>query len=217
MSHDLTLYGYWRSSAAYRVRIALHLKGLTYRDTPVHLINRGGEHRLPAYCAINPQQRVPTLLEGGHVLTQSLAIIEYLDEIHPEPPLLPPDALGRARVRALAQIIASDTHPLGNLSVLQYVEATFGAAADKAAWSRHWIAKGLDAFEAMIARDPATGRFCHGDTPTLADLALVPQLYNAVRWEVPLAPYPTVMRIKAACDELDAFRAAEPEEQADAP
>ncbi|BDU20178.1 maleylacetoacetate isomerase [Dyella sp. GSA-30] len=213
----LTLYGYWRSSAAYRVRIALNLKGLEYGNRPIHLVNDGGEQHRADYRVLNPQELVPTLVDGDHVLTQSLAIVEYIDETHPEPPLLPADPLGRARVRALAQVIASDVHPIGNLRVLQYLEGQYGDQARKGEWSKHWIAKGLEAFEAMVANHPDTGRFCHGDTPGLADLALIPQLYNAVRWNLPLDVYPTLQRIQAACQELDAFRLAEPEAQGDAP
>ena len=213
----LTLYGYWRSSAAYRVRIALNLKGLEYRDQPVHLVNNGGEQHRADYQELNPQELVPTLVDGSKVLTQSLAIVEYIDETHPEPPLLPADPLGRARVRALAQILASDVHPIGNLRVLQYLDGHYGDQAHKGEWSKHWIGKGLEAFETMVANHPDTGRFCHGDTPGLADLVLVPQLYNAVRWNMPLDVYPMLQRIQAACQELDAFRRAEPEAQVDAP
>jgi maleylacetoacetate isomerase/maleylpyruvate isomerase len=213
----LTLYGYWRSSAAYRVRIALNLKGLQYRHQPVHLVNNGGEQHQADYCALNPQQLVPTLVDGDITLTQSMAIVEYLDETHPQPPLLPADALGRARVRALAQIVASDVHPIGNLRVLQYLDAQYGEQARKGDWSKYWIGKGLEAFEAMVADHPDTGRFCHGDTPGLADLTLIPQMYNAMRWQMPLDAYPTLQRIQAACQELEAFRHAEPEAQVDAP
>ncbi|HEX7815478.1 maleylacetoacetate isomerase [Dyella sp.] len=214
---DITLYGYWRSSAAYRVRIALNLKGVGYRDHPVHLIQDGGQQHRPEYHALNPLDVVPTLIHGRDVLTQSMAIIEYIDEIYPDPPLLPVDALGRARVRALAQVIGCDVHPVANLRVLQYLEKQFGDKADKAEWSRHWIVAGLAAFEQLVAGDRRTGRFCHGDTPGIADLVLVPQLYNAVRWGVPLGDYPTLLRIKAACDELEAFARAVPEVQRDAP
>ncbi|KRE99927.1 maleylacetoacetate isomerase [Frateuria sp. Soil773] len=218
MAQDLVLYGYWRSSAAYRVRIALNLKGLAYESRPVHLVRDGGEQHAPGYRALNPQELVPCLVDGGQALTQSLAIMEYLDETRPAPSLLPGDAAGRARVRALAQLVACDVHPLGNLRVLQYIGATFQADdAAKGAWSRHWIAEGFKALEAMLAGHPATGRFCHGDTPTLADACLVPQAYNAVRWKLPMDDYPTIRRILAACDELEAFRRAAPEAQPDAP
>ena len=218
MTSELALYGYWRSSAAYRVRIALGLKGLEWVDRPVHLVRAGGEQHAAAYRALNPQELVPALQDGDRTFTQSLAIVEYLDETHPEPPLLPSDARGRARVRALAQLIACDVHPLGNLRVLQYLERELGADEDaRAAWSRHWMAQGLAAVEAMLADNVATGAFCHGDTPGLADLCLVPQLYNASRWGLSLAPYPTIGRIQAACQALPAFQAAAPERQPDAP
>lgn len=214
----LALYGYWRSSAAYRVRIALNLKGVAYQDRPVHLLRDGGEQHLAAYQAINPQKLIPALLDGERVVTQSLAIMEYLDEVQPQPPLLPEDPRGRARVRALAQTVACDIHPLGNLRVLQYLQHELGAGeAAKLAWSRHWIEAGFDALEAMLAGHMATGRYCHGNTPGLADACLVPQAYNALRWQLPLARWPTIERIHAACNELEAFRRAAPEAQPDAP
>ncbi|MDO1527614.1 maleylacetoacetate isomerase [Fulvimonas sp. R45] len=218
MTSGLVLYGYWRSSAAYRVRIALNLKGLAWENRPVHLVRDGGEQHAPGYAALNPQQLVPCLCDGERVLTQSLAIIEYLDETRPGPPLLPGDAAGRARVRALAQAVACDIHPIGNLRVLQRLGAQFEAEeGDKAAWSRHWIATGFAALETLLSRDPATGRHCHGDAPGLADACLVPQCYNALRWGVPLEDYPTIRRIHEACNALEAFRAAAPEAQPDAP
>jgi len=218
MSDGLVLYGYWRSSAAYRVRIALNLKQLDHESRAVHLVRDGGQQHAPAFRALNPQQLVPCLLDGDKVLTQSLAIMEYLDETRPGPlRLLPDDAAGKARVRALAMVIACDTHPLGNLRVLQHLESDFGAdQAKKTAWSQHWIATGLSAFEAMLAGDAATGRFCHGYTPGLADACLVPQVYNALRWKVPLDDYPTIQRIHHACNELEAFTRAAPEAQPDA-
>ncbi|WP_426662506.1 maleylacetoacetate isomerase [Rhodanobacter aciditrophus] len=218
MPSGLVLYGYWRSSAAYRVRIALALKGLAWESRPVHLVKDGGEQHAAGYAAMNPQQMVPTLRDGERVLMQSLAIMEYLEETRPEPPLLPADARGRARVRALAQLVACDIHPLGNLRVLQYLERELGAGeAQRGAWSRHWIASGFAAMEAMLAGNAATGRYCHGDTPGLADACLVPQVYNARRWKLPLDDYPTIRRIDAACGELEAFRGAAPEAQPDAP
>ena len=218
MSSGLVLYGYWRSSAAYRVRIALNLKGLAWESRPVHLVKDGGQQHAPDYAAMNPQQLVPSLRDGERVLTQSLAIMEYLDETRPEPPLLPADAEGRARVRALAQLVACDIHPLGNLRVLQYLERELGAdEARRGAWSRHWIAIGFAAMEAMLAGHAATGRYCHGDAPGLADACLVPQVYNARRWKLPLDDYPTIRRIDEACGELEAFRLAAPEAQEDAP
>ena len=218
MSSDLALYGYWRSSAAYRVRIALNLKGLAYENRPVHLVRDGGEQHQQAYRALNPQELVPCLVDGVNVLTQSMAIMEYLDETHPSPALLPPDPAGRARVRALAQLLACDVHPLGNLRVLQYLGSELQVDESvRGTWSRHWIGEGFRALEAMLAEHPATGRFCHGDQPTLADACLVPQHYNAVRWKLPLDEFPTIRRVVEACQELDAFKRAVPEAQSDAP
>ena len=218
MTSDLVLYGYWRSSAAYRVRIALNLKGLACEQRPVHLVRDGGEQHRQAYRELNPQQLVPCLVDGARVLTQSMAIIEYLDETHPSPPLLPADAPGRARVRSLAQLLACDVHPLGNLRVLQYLGNELHMDESvRGTWSRHWIGEGFRALEAMLAGNPATGRFCHGDRPTLADACLVPQHYNALRWKLPMEELPTIERIVAACQELDAFKQAVPEAQPDAP
>ncbi|WP_430391408.1 maleylacetoacetate isomerase [Dyella sp. 20L07] len=218
MEQDLVLYGYWRSSAAYRVRIALNLKGLAYESRAVHLVNNGGEQHAPAYQALNPQQLVPCLIDRGQAFTQSMAIIEYLDETRPAQPLLPSDPVGRARVRALAQVVGCDVHPLGNLRVLQHLVAQFGADdAAKGVWSRHWIAEGFRALEVMLAGNAATGGFCHGDTPGLADACLVPQVYNAVRWKLPMDDYPTIRRIHEACEALEAFQRAAPEAQPDAP
>ncbi len=218
MGSELVLYSYWRSSAAYRVRIALNLKGLDYAIRPVHLLNNGGEQHAEAYRKLNPQEQLPTLLDGDRVLCQSMAIVEYLEETRPEVPLMPADPAGRARVRALAQLVACDIHPLGNLRVLQALEKQFGAGQEqKGEWSRHWISLGLHALEAELAGSPSTGRFCHGDTPTLADICMVPQFYNAVRWHVDLSDCPTLVRIHEACAELDAFRRAAPEMQVDAP
>jgi maleylacetoacetate isomerase len=218
MTTGLVLYGYWRSSAAYRARIALNLKGLEYESRAVHLLRDGGEQHAPEYRQINPQQLIPCLLDGDRVITQSLAIMEYLDETRPETSLLPADARGRARVRVLAMAVTSDIHPLGNLRVLQWLESQFEAdELQRAEWSRHWIAIGFEALEAMLADNAATGRFCHGDEPGMADACLVPQVYNALRWKLPLDGYPTLRRIADACNELDAFRRAAPEVQPDAP
>ncbi|HEY8683506.1 MAG TPA: maleylacetoacetate isomerase [Rhodanobacter sp.] len=220
MTTGLVLYGYWRSSAAYRVRIALNLKGMSYETRPVHLLRDGGEQHAPSYREINPQQLIPCLLDGDRVVTQSLAIMEYLDETHPEleAALLPVDARGRARVRALAMVVACDIHPLGNLRVLNQLESQFGAdETQRAEWSRHWIAAGLKALEAMLIDNAATGRYCHGETPSMADACLVPQFYNALRWKLPLDDYPTLQRIYQACNELEAFQQAAPEAQSDAP
>ncbi|RDS79338.1 maleylacetoacetate isomerase [Dyella monticola] len=218
MSASLILYSYWRSSAAFRVRIALNLKGLRYETRPVHLVRDGGEQHSPDYVALNPLQLIPTLVDGDRVMTQSMAIAEYLDEIHPQPALLPTDAGGRARVRALAQIVGCDIHPLGNLRVLQRIGSQFNADDEqKGIWMRHWITMGFHALETMLASSKETGRYCHGDTPGLADLCLVPQVYNARRWRMALDDYPTIVRIDAACAELDAVTAAMPEQQPDAP
>lgn len=213
----MKLYTYFRSSAAYRVRIALNLKGLGYEAVPVHLIRHGGEQLQDAYRAVNPSALVPTLQDDAGTVTQSMAILEYLEETHPAPPLLPADALGRARVRALAQMVACDIHPINNLRVLRYLVRTLGVDDEaKNAWYRHWITEGFAGIEAHLARDPGTGRFCHGETPTFADCLLVPQVFNAARFEVDLAPFPTIARIDAACAELPAFAAAHPSRQPDA-
>lgn len=212
----MKLYSYYRSSAAYRVRIALNLKKLPYETVSVHLLNNGGEHRQPSYSTLNPQKLVPALEDGGTVFAQSLAIIEYLDERYPQIPLLPADAGGRARVRAIAQLIACDTHPLNNLRVLQYLQQHFGAdEAAKSKWYAHWIHESFAALETLLQK-PETGRFCHGDTPTLADCCLVPQVYNARRFKVDLSPYPNIVRIDAECSALPAFQTALPENQPDA-
>ncbi|TWI69850.1 maleylpyruvate isomerase [Pseudoduganella lurida] len=213
----MKLHTYFRSSAAYRVRIALHLKGLTAEQIPVHLLNHGGEQLGEAFGALNPQHLLPVLEDGDLVLTQSVAIVEYLDELHPAVPLLPLDAAGRARVRSLALAIACDIHPLNNLRVLKYLEKELHITPEqKSAWYRHWVGTGLAALETRLAQDAATGAFCHGDAPTLADCCLVPQLYNARRFGCDLALYPTLERIAAACEALPAFAAARPEAQADA-
>jgi len=214
---SLTLYTYWRSSAAYRVRIGLNLKGLAYAMVPVHLVRDGGQQHAPEYAALNPQQRVPTLRHGERVLTQSLAILEYLEETHPQPPLLPADAAGRARVRALAQLVACDIHPLNNLRVLQFFDREWNVPqAERDDWVLHWIREGFAAMEAMLAASPDTGRFCHGDAPGLADCCLLPQMYNARRFSLDLAPFPILRRIEEACLALPAFDAARPENQPDA-
>lgn len=213
----IVLYTYWRSSAAYRVRIGLELKRLAWEARPVHLVRDGGEQHRDAYRALNPQQQVPTLLHEGHVLTQSLAILEYLDERFPQVPLLPADAAGRARVRALAQLVACDIHPINNLRVMQYLERTLQVPTDaRTQWTLHWIAEGFAAMEAMLANSRDAGIFCHSDRPGLADICLLPQLYNAHRFGLDLAPYPTLRRIEAACQALDAFERARPENQLDA-
>lgn len=214
----LTLYSYWRSSAAYRVRIALNLKGLAHAIAPVHLVRDGGEQHAAGYRDLNPQGLVPTLQHGQRLVRQSLAIIEYLDESFPDLPLLPATARERAHVRALAQLIACDVHPLGNLRVLQQLEKDFGASpAQREAWNRHWMALGLEAFESLLAASASTGAFCAGESPGLADCVLVPQLYNARRFGLDLTAYPTLSAIEARCRGLEAFQRAAPEAQPDAP
>lgn len=212
----MRLYGYFRSSAAYRVRIALNLKGLACEQVPVNLVK--GEQRDAAHLARHPQGLVPVLeTDDGTRLTQSLAICEYLEERHPEPPLLPADAEGRARVRALAQSIACEIHPLDNLRVLRYLTGELGVGEDtKLAWYRHWIAEGFAALETQLASTSATGLCCHGDTPSLADVCLVPQVFNARRFDCDLGAYPTLSRIADYLETLPAFAEARPERQPDA-
>jgi maleylacetoacetate isomerase len=219
MTDELRLYGYWRSSAAYRVRIGLNLKGLGYESVPVHLIRDGGEQHLPQFVQTNPQKLIPVLQHGERLIRQSLAIMEYIDEVWSDAPsLLPATARGRARVRALSMMVACDIHPLNNLRVLQYLEREWSAPQpERDVWVRHWIREGFDAFEALLVDDPATGTFCEGDQPTIADCCLVPQVYNARRFAVDMTPYPTIRRIEEACLALPAFDAARPERQADAP
>ena len=213
----LVLHTYWRSSAAYRVRIGLNLKGLPWQARAVHLVRDGGEQHSADYRAMNPQELVPTLQHGQQTLVQSMAILEYLEEVFPAPPLLPTDPLGRARVRGLAQLIGCDVHPINNLRVMQYLERSLEVPAEaRTAWTLHWMHEGLGALESMLAASPATGTFCHGEQPGLADACLVPQLYNARRFSLDLAPYPLLQRIETACLALPAFDAARPERQADA-
>lgn len=218
MSDLLRLYSYWRSSAAYRVRIGLNLKGLRYDIVPIHLLRDGGDQHRAEFKAINPQGLVPVLQHGSRQMRQSLAILEYLDETWPEPALLPVPARDRQRVRALAMAITCDIHPLGNLRVLRFLESEFACPqAERDVWVRHWINEGFAALEATLNDHPATGRFCEGDTPTIADCCLVPQVYNARRFGVEVERYPTIARIDAACRALPAFEAASPERQPDAP
>jgi maleylacetoacetate isomerase/maleylpyruvate isomerase len=209
------LYTYFRSSASFRVRIALNLKGLAYEPRFVHLPK--GEHRAAAYGQVNPQALTPTLeLDGGEQLAQSLAIIEYLDEVHPGPRLLPQDPIGRARVRSLSLLVACEIHPLNNLRTLQHLKRALGQNEDQVnAWYRHWVADGLARLEADLVRGGG-GAFCHGDNPTMADCCLVPQIFNAQRYKCDLAPYPVTMRIFDACMKLDAFDRAQPSRQPDA-
>lgn len=211
----MLLYGYFRSSAAYRVRIALNLKALAYDNHFIHL--QKNDQLAADYAKLNPQQLVPALADDAGLFTQSLAIIEYLDETHPNPPLLPKIPVERARVRALAQAIACDIHPINNLRVLRYLTREMGVAEDKKdQWYRHWVETGLQAVEKMLAGNPATGRFCHGDGPTMADICLVPQVANARRFKCDLSACPTVERIVAECGKLDAFARAAPDKQPDA-
>jgi maleylpyruvate isomerase len=208
------LYSYFRSSAAYRVRIAFNLKGLSYETVPIHLQKEGGQQLKPDYRAINPQMRVPTLkLDSGELLTQSLAIIEYLDEVHPQPALLPRDPVDRAKVRALAQLIACDIHPINNLAPLRYLKNELGQDQAKIdAWYHHWVLAGFDALEAMVQPGP----YAFGVDVTLADVCLVPQVANARRLKVPLERFPKLVAIDAACAALPAFQKARPENQPDA-
>ena len=212
-----TLYSYFRSSAAFRVRIALNLKGIEPDYRFIHLLKDGGQQHAADYVHINPQELVPTLLHDGHAIGQSLAIMEYLDEIKPEPPLLPRDAWGRARVRQLAYVIACDIHPINNLRVLNYLRDPLGHTNDTViAWMDHWIHLGLGALESMLSGAAETGRFCHGDRPTIADICLVPQLANARRGKLDLNRYPTLLRVESAAFELPAFENALPKNQPDA-
>lgn len=210
----MKLYTYFRSSAAYRVRIALNLKGLPYEMVAIHLTKDGGHQRKPEFVALNPQMRVPAVeLSSGDVLTQSLAIIEYFDEIHPEPPLLPADALARAKVRAIAQMVACDIHPLNNLIALQYLKRTLKhEQAEIDAWYHHWVIEGFKAIEAMISPGP----YACGAHVSLADVCLVPQVFNARRLKVPLDAFPKIVAVEAACLKLPAFDKARPENQPDA-
>lgn len=211
------LYSYWRSSASYRVRIALNLKGIAYETRPVHLVRGGGEQKSPEYLAVNPQALVPSFEEDGLTITQSLAIIDYLEDTRPGPALLPSDAAGRARVRSLALIVACDVHPLNNSGVLRFLTDELGVDDDgRQRWYRNWIERGFTAMEARLGGDRETGRFCHGDEPGLADLFLVPQVYNAERFDCDLSAFPTIRRITSTCLELEAFSAATPEAQPDA-
>jgi len=217
----MRLYSYFRSSASFRVRIALNLKGLPFDTEAVHLVRHGGEQLGPQFRTINPHGLVPVLVdempEPPATLTQSLAIIEYLDEVHPDPPLLPRDPVGRARVRALALDIACEIHPLNNTRVLRYLVRVLKLDDDaKNAWYRHWVESGLATFDAQLAASPLTGRFCHGDAPTLADVTLVPQIFNARRFECDLSKFETTLRVFDTCMALDAFQRAVPSAQPDA-
>ena len=212
----MKLYSYWRSSAAYRVRIALNLKDLEYDLIPTHLIRGGGEHRQPDYLALNPQGLVPVLDHDGVVLTQSLAIIEYLDEVFPNPPLLPAEAGDRAKVRAIAQLIACEMHPLNNLRVLQYLRQELQQDKDAVdEWYRHWVAVGFEALEKFVG-DHGDAGHCFGDRVTLADVCLVPQVFNARRFECDITPYPELLRVAENLEKQEAFVKAAPQNQPDA-
>jgi maleylpyruvate isomerase len=211
----MKLYGYFQSSAAFRVRIALNLKGLAYEQVSVNLVK--DQHHTDDFERINPQHAVPALVDGDHILTQSMAIVEYLEEKYPKPPLLPSNAGDRARVRALAQLIACDVHPLNNRRVLMYLKNELAAGKERRdAWCRHWIEEGFGPMERTLSAAPQTGAFCHGDAPTLADVFLVPQIFNSKRYEMDLAQYPTLRRIFSNCMQLEAFDRAQPAKQPDA-
>jgi len=210
----MKLYGHFRSSAAFRVRIALNLKKLDYETAAIHL--RRNDQTRPDYLRVNPQGLVPTLEDGDRTLIQSLAIIEYLDETYPDPTLLPRPSADRARVRALAEIVACDIHPINNLRVLRYLTHSLGHDETAIAnWYNHWIGAGFQALERLLADDPRTGNFCHGGAPGLADITLVPQVVNAERYRLDLAPYPTISRIFENCMKLEPFAAAHPDKQPD--
>ncbi|QNP41443.1 maleylacetoacetate isomerase [Lysobacter solisilvae (ex Woo and Kim 2020)] len=218
MSDQLRLYSYWRSSAAYRVRIGLNLKGLPYEIVPIHLLRDGGQQRTEEYRRINPQGLVPVLQHGSRQLRQSLAILEYLDETWPARPLLPTTARSRQRARALALAIACDVHPLNNLRVLQYFEHEWNVPQpERDAWVQHWINEGFAAIESMLNDHLSTGQYCEGETPTIADCCLIPQVYNARRFGIDVARFPTIARIEQACLQLPAFDLARPEMQPDKP
>jgi len=212
------LYGYFRSSAAYRVRIALGLKGLAYEQVSINLMPSVLEQKSDDYKALNPQGRVPFLIDGDISLSQSPAILEYLDEAYNDMLLLPADMDERARVRQLSSIVGCDIHPLNNSSVLGYLKQNLSADEEAVnSWYHHWILEGFTALEALLASSKDTGRFCHGDTPTMADVYLIPQVWNARRFKTPLEAFPTILRIEAACNEIEAFKVAAPENQPDAP
>lgn len=213
----LKLYSYFRSSASFRVRIALNLKGASFDYVPVHLLHNGGEQLSDGYRAVHPGGLVPALDDDGHIIQQSLAIVEYLDEVIPEPALLPAKALDRAYVRSIAQHVACDIHPLNNLRILKYLKRELQVSEEqKTQWYRHWIDTGFASLETMLATDTRTGSLTFGDQPTIADICIVPQVWNAMRINIPLTAYPTVSRIYQAAMEVDAFAKAAPEVQPDA-
>jgi maleylacetoacetate isomerase len=215
-SANPVLYSYWRSSSAYRVRIALNLKGIEYRQEAVHLVREGGEQYRPEYRQLNPLGLVPALVHGDRVVVQSMAICEYLEESFAACPLLPPGPAERARIRGMAQSIASEIQPLNNLAVMKYLKSEMSQDSDAVkSWYGHWIERGFTAIETWLSA-PASGLYCHGDRPTLADCFLVPQVYNAERFSCDLGPYPNLRRITEQCRGLSAFQKAAPENQADA-
>ena len=213
----MKLYTFFRSSASYRVRIALNLKGLAYEQVPIHLRRGGGEQFATAYKAINPQALVPALEDSGQILTQSLAIMEYLDERHPEPPLLPSEPADRALVRSMALIVACEVHPIQNLRVLVYLKRNLNQSEDDLnRWAQHWINLGFSALEQLVVSSPKRGKFCFGDAPTMADICLVPQLANARRFGCDVSQFPNLLQIEIHCAALPAFADAAPEKQPDA-
>jgi len=213
----MKLYSFFRSSASYRVRIALNLKGIAYEQAPIHLRRGGGEQFGAAYRALNPQALVPTLEDGGKILTQSLAIIEYLEEKQPQPALLPKDPADKALVRSMAMIVACEVHPIQNLRVLNYVKKEYNQTDEQVnRWAQHWIDLGLSALEEMLAAQPKRGKYCWGNAPTLADICLVPQLGNARRYGCDLSRYPNILAVEKNCMALPAFIDAAPEKQPDA-
>lgn len=208
----MKLYDYYRSTASYRIRIALNLKNIHYEKVPIHLVQNGGEQHQPSYLALNPQGLVPTLEENGHLLTQSLAILEYLEEIVPSPPLLPSTPLGRSQVRSFALMIACEIHPLNNLRVLEQLKTQFNAdSTDIENWYHHWLRLGFDAFEKKLQSLPLRGKTCYGQELSLADVCLIPQVYNAKRFNFSLEPYPIIQEINNYCLSLSAFKTASPE------
>jgi maleylacetoacetate isomerase len=208
------LYDYYRSTASYRVRIALNIKNICYEKLPIHLINNGGEQHNPDYLNLNPQGLVPTLNENGHIITQSLAIIEYLDEMNPTPALLPQTPFGRAQVRSLALLIACDIHPLNNLRVLNNLRRQFNATEDQVLeWYHHWLKKGFDAFERRLQNMPHKNQVCYGTDVSIADICLIPQVYNAGRFGFSMAAYPLINEINSHCVSLPAFKNAAPQEE----
>ncbi|QBY05315.1 maleylacetoacetate isomerase [Thalassotalea sp. HSM 43] len=211
----ITLYGYWRSSAAYRVRIALNLKNIAHQHKSVHLVKDGGQQHSDSYVTLNPNELVPTLVDGDFVVNQSLAIIDYLDEKYPQSPLYPQDLKDKTQVKALAYDIACDVHPLNNLRVLQYLSGPLAVSdAQKSEWYKHWISQGFAALETRLQQ--CAGKFCYKDQPSVADLCLIPQIYNAKRFNIDMSPYPTINRIEQECAKLNAFIDALPENQDDA-